>query len=81
MFEFLKTANKVVGLKQSKKAVAKDLAKQVFVAEDAQPWAVEELLQLCEEKGLEIEKIPTMKELGKACSIEVPTACAVLLKD
>ncbi len=81
MFEFLKTANKVVGLKQSKKAVAKDLAKKVYVAEDAQPWAVEELIRLCDEKELEIEKVPTMKELGKACSIEVPTACAVLLKD
>ena len=81
MFESLKTANKVVGLKQSKKTVAKGLAKKVFIAEDAQPWIIGELLELCEKNLIEIEKIPTMKELGKACSVEVPTACAVLLKD
>ncbi len=81
MIDILKTANKVVGLKQGKKAVMADRAKTVFVAEDADLRAIEEFVNLCNEKEIELVQVATMKELGKACHIQVPTACAVLLKD
>ncbi len=78
--ERLKTAPKVVGLKQAQKAVRKGIADTVFLAEDADPWAVEPLQVLCREMGLEPVSVPSMKELAKACHVEVPTACAVLLR-
>ncbi|MEE1013994.1 MAG: ribosomal L7Ae/L30e/S12e/Gadd45 family protein [Clostridia bacterium] len=78
--ERLKTAQKVVGLKQSRKAIAAGKAKVVFAAEDADPWVMEPFLALCEEHGVEVVRVPAMKELAKACRVEVPTACAVILE-
>jgi len=77
--ERLKTASKVVGLKQSKKAVLAGKAKVVFVAADADPWVIEPFCALCRERGMEPETAESMKALAKACHVEVPTACAVLL--
>lgn len=79
--ERLKSCNKVVGLKQSMKIVSGDRAEVVFVAEDADPWVVQPLAELCEEKNIVITKVPAMKELARACRIDVPAACAVLLKN
>ncbi|MBQ2451988.1 MAG: ribosomal L7Ae/L30e/S12e/Gadd45 family protein [Bacteroidales bacterium] len=78
--ERLITAQKVVGLKQSKKAVLQGRAKLCFVAEDADPWVANPFLALCNERGVEVVKAPSMKELAKACRVEVPTACAVILE-
>lgn len=78
--ENLRTANKVVGLKQSRKAVQKGCALRAYVAEDADPWIVRPLVDLCEEHEVPVVQAPTMKELAKSCHVEVPTACAVLLK-
>ena len=78
--ERLKTAQKVVGLKQSKKAVLQGRAGLCFVAEDADPWVANPFLALCQEHGVEVAKAPSMKELAKACKVEVPTACAVILE-
>lgn len=78
--ERLKTAQKVVGLKQSKKAVLQGRANLCFVAEDVDPWMANPFLALCQEQGVEVVKAPSMKELAKACKVEVPTACAVILE-
>jgi len=78
--ERLRTEEKVVGLKQSKKAISADKAKVVFVARDADMHVVFPLERLCEEKGIEIVYVNNMKELAKACHVEVETAVAVLLK-
>lgn len=77
--ERLHSAQKVVGLKQSKKAVLSGKAKLVYIAEDADPWVTDPLKQLCKGQGVELLLVPSMKELAKACRVEVPTACAVLL--
>ena len=79
--ERLKCVNKVVGLKQSVKIVSANRAEVVFVAEDADYWVIQPLMELCEQKGIMVTKVPAMKELAKACRIDVPAACAVLVKD
>ena len=81
MMKNIKNCNKVVGLKQSVKIVSANKAEVVFVAEDADAWVIQPLIELCEEKGIFVTKAPTMKELAKACKIDVPAACAVLVKD
>lgn len=79
-FETLKTAKKVIGVKQTTKAVEKELAAVVYIAEDADQRVTQPLIELCERKATRMEKVPTMAELGKACAIEVGAAAVAALK-
>lgn len=78
--EILKTASKVIGIKQVTKVVNKGLANQVFFATDADERVLEPLKVLCVEKNIEMLEVPTMLELGEACGIEVGAAAAAALK-
>ena len=72
-------ARKCVGLKQSLKAVKDGTAKKAFIAADAEERIVRPFRQACEEKGVEIAEVATMKELGHACGIDIGSAVAVIL--
>lgn len=80
MLDELKNAKKVVGVKQSLRALEKDEVKKAFVAKDADERVVGSFKQLCQSRGIEIEYVDTMKVLGKACNIEVGSAVAAILK-
>ena len=80
MMSKLQGSNKVIGLKQSKKAIKEELASVVFIASDAESRVTEPIAMLCHEHGVEIVTVETMHMLGKACGIEVGAAVAVLLK-
>lgn len=69
----------VVGAKQVRRAVESGRAKKVFLADDADPHLTEPLSRLCEEKGVAVETIPAMKELGRACGIAVSATVAAIL--
>ena len=77
--ERIKEGPHVVGLKQSKKAIESGKAKLVFVARDADSHVVFPLERLCEVKEVEVVYVNNMKELAKACRVEVPTAVATIL--
>lgn len=79
MLEQLASGAKLVGWKQSRRALDEGLAKKVFLALDAEPGMQEEILSCCETAGVEVLHVPTMKELGKACGIQVGAAVATLL--
>ncbi len=81
MLSELKNGIKVIGLKQSQRAVADGRAKKAFVAKDAEKRVTENFLKLCTEQGVEIELVETMRELGEACEIEVSAAVAVALTE
>ena len=78
--ESLKGAARVIGVKQVTKAVQKSQADAVFLADDADGRVTEPLLHLADEIGGPVVHVPTMQELGKACSIEVGAAAAAVLK-
>ena len=78
--ERLKNHPKVVGLKQSCKAVSGGRAKYAFLAEDTEKSIFDAFLSLCDEYNVPVIYVSTGKELAKACRVEVKTACAVLLK-
>lgn len=80
MLSRLKSGKKLVGLNQCKKAVKGGNAAVVYVAEDADNRIKLSLLDLCKANNVETFLVPTMKELGQACDIEVGAAAAVLLK-
>lgn len=77
--ESLKEQNRLVGLKQSKKAVQNGQALRAYVAGDADEWVIEPFIQLCRDQNVEVVMAPNMKELAKACHVEVPTAVCVIL--
>ena len=79
--ELLKQATKrVVGNKQTAKAIQKGTAKTVYIADDADVRVVQPLLDACVEDRVTVEKVATMQELGKDCGIHVGAATAAILK-
>lgn len=79
-FETLKSAKKVIGIKQVSKAVEKDLTDVVYVAQDADIRVTQSLKELCSRKGIKLEWVPSKSQLGKACNIEVSAAAVAVLK-
>ncbi|MDD2447514.1 MAG: ribosomal L7Ae/L30e/S12e/Gadd45 family protein [Tissierellia bacterium] len=80
MISQLKTHNKVVGLRQVKRAIDSSTTEIVFVADDAEKKVTSEIEELCSSKQIEIIHVDTMKDLGKACGIGINAAVAALLK-
>ena len=80
MLEQLKAQEKVIGVKQSRRAVLAELAKLVFVASDADPALTEPLEQMCCQRGIPVVDRFTMSELGQAAGIQVGAAVAAVLK-
>lgn len=72
----LKTTKKVIGAKQTCKAIEKGLAQKVYLAKDADKRVTTPIFELCKQKGVAVETVATMDELGKACNIEVGAAAA-----
>ena len=80
MIDLRLAKERVIGIKQSIKAVEDDRAKTVVIASDAQPHVVRHLMELCVQKNIKIEYIDTMVQLGKMCNIDVGAAAAAVLK-
>lgn len=78
--ETLKEADVVIGIKQVTKAVKRGLTSEVFIAEDADERVIGPLKELCAEASIAVTLVSTMKELGKACSIEVGAAAVAVLR-
>lgn len=80
MLEELKKQPKVVGVKQTKRALGDGKAVRVFLADDADPRVVEPVSAMCAERGVPVERVARMKDLGSACGIAVGSAVAALLR-
>lgn len=76
----LKSASRVMGIKQVSKAVKRGDATCVFLADDADARVTEPLAVLCQGQGVPVEHAATMADLGNACGIEVGAAAAAVLK-
>lgn len=75
----LRDVPKVVGVKQTTKALQRNEVAVLYIANDAESRITEPIETQAKAKGIEIKKVPSMKELGKACGIEVGAAVAALL--
>lgn len=76
----LKEGPKVVGAKQSRRAIAEGRAARVFLAEDADPKLIDPLRELAETMDVPVSSVASMRALGEACGILVGAAVAVLTK-
>ena len=72
--------NKVIGIKQTAKALNQDRVKILFISKDAEKHLVEHIDQTAKEKDIEVVYVDSMKDLGKACGINVGAAVAAILK-
>ena len=55
--EALKTAKRVIGIKQVAKAVKREAATEVFIADDADAKVVEPLETLCTEQNVPVSRV------------------------
>lgn len=81
MLEQFKSNKKVVGARQTIKAINSGLAKLVVIARDADERVVGGIKELCAKNNVTVEYIDTMKQLGKECNIDVGAAVACVLKE
>lgn len=81
MLSELHTAHKVIGVKQSKKAIRDGAAAEVYVALDAEKRVVGPVYELCSEAGTKVTEITTMAELGDAVGIDVGASVVTVLRD
>ena len=79
MLSELRSGKKVVGAKQSRRAIREGLARQVFLACDAAPGLTAPLLRLCRQKSVPVSTDRTMRELGQAAGIQVGASVVTLL--
>ncbi len=80
MLSALETKSKVIGVKQSMKAVKAGQARRVYLAGDADPALLSPIEAQCRSAGIEVVAVESMSALGRACGIEVGAAVAALLK-
>lgn len=80
MLTELKTGPRVVGAKQTRRALSDGKAVRVYLAEDADPGVTGPIETLCSQQGTEVIRVPAMRELGQACGIAVGAAVAALVR-
>ena len=74
----LKTAPKVVGMKQLRRALKEGRVSRVFLASDADPGLIESIAGSCQ--SVPCFWVVSMKALGRACGIDVGAAAAAVLQ-
>lgn len=72
--------HKVIGTKQTLRALKNGQVRAVYIARDAEERIVEDVQKLARENDVQIVFVPSMGELGNAFGIEVKAATAALLK-
>ena len=81
MISELASQEKVIGVKQSRKAVREGRACQVYLACDADPALTEPVAEHCAQTGIPVETEYTLAQLGKACRITVGASVVAVLRD
>jgi len=75
----LASQEKVIGVKQSRRAIREGRAKRVYLAIDADPAITDPVAESCQEAGIPVETGYTMAQLGQACRITVGASVVAIL--
>lgn len=70
-----------IGTKQTKKAIELGNAAEVYLAKDADERIITMITALCKDKGIKVNFVDSMMQLGKACSIKVGAAVAAIVAE
>ena len=79
MITELASQEKVIGVKQSRRAIREGRAKRVYLAIDADPAITDPVAAGCLEAGIPVETGHTMAQLGQACCITVGASVVAIL--
>lgn len=71
---------KVIGAKQTLKHLERGDAELIYVAGDAEERVLMPIRRIAAEKGVPVVEAGSMRDLGRACGIEVGAATAAVLK-
>ena len=74
MLEELKAGSRVVGAKQTRRALKDGRAKRVYMAKDADPRLLQPLVQEAVRQRVPLIQVDPMRPLGEACGISVGAA-------
>jgi large subunit ribosomal protein L7A len=77
----LNTEPKIIGTKQTLRALDKGIVNTVYVAKDAQKQVTLRVLEIAEKQEIPVVYVDTMEELAKACNVEVKTATVALINE
>ncbi len=80
MLKALRSRDKVTGAKQSRRAIRDGLAREVFLAADADPALTAPLRRLCQERGIPVCEEFAMARLGEAAGIQVGAAVVTVVE-
>lgn len=80
MLDEFKTQKKVVGLKQTQRAVSEGIAITVYAAKDADVRVLAPIIKACEASNIKVIYIDTMQQLGQSAGIDVGAALAAIIK-
>ncbi len=69
---------RTVGLKQTVTALKNGTAKKVYLAEDADDFIKQSVLDVCRDRDIQIIYVSNMKELGDACGIDIGASTAAI---
>ncbi len=72
--------HKVIGSKQTLKALKGELVEHLFVATDAEIKVIRPLIELAEKIAVPVTRVKTMIELGQIAGIEIGAAAVAILK-
>ena len=75
----LRNHQKIVGMKQLKKALLRGGVARVYLALDADPAVTMPLAELAQKSGIDTVWVGKMHDLGHACNIDVGAAAAATL--
>lgn len=78
MLSELSNLQRVAGYKQTLRAIKQGRAVKVFLATDVDPVIYNTILKAASEAGLPVETT-VVRDLGKACGIDVPTSAAAMV--
>ena len=80
MISELASQEKVIGVKQSRKAIRDGRAARVYLACDADPAITDPVAESCAAAGVPVETDYTMAQLGQACRITVGASVVAVLR-
>lgn len=79
--EELRGTKRVVGFRETQRAIERGRAKKVFVALDVDEAIREAIAALARERNIPLEYVPSAQELGRVCGIEVRSSCAAIVEE
>lgn len=79
--EIKETKDKVIGYKQTLRALQQNRVSCVYVANDIDEYLTRKIQEACREKQITLIPVNlSQRELGKLCQIEVGAAVVALIK-